>query len=375
MRNTFFRILTPVGRQSTFILIAFCLILSSCMNPNIKENKMSTRRVTDMNGREVEIPIQVKSAVAHGAGALRFVCYLDATEFIIGIEGNEKKRNVAYLYANPELKELPIIGSANNAEPELITAMQPDLIICTYLNSGEADELEQKTGIPVICLNYGDFNEHKKDFYTSLQFLGDILYKRERADFLIQYIEDEFKQIQQKSDSLNIQQKVYIGGIAYRGAHGINSTEPAYAPFRFVQAQNVATSIATDTKLLSSKLNNVLIDKEQIIEWNPDKIFIDAAGYLLAKDDLNANSVVGSLLNAVQQNEVYYLLPHIWNTINYEHILINSFYVSKVLQPQLYQEMNIRDKANEIYKTFLGKPIYDDIVNLYGMGCQKSKKI
>jgi hypothetical protein len=31
-------------------------------------------------------------------------------------------------------------------------------------------------------------------------------------------------------------EKVYIGGVAHRGAHGITSTEPDYAPFRFVRA-------------------------------------------------------------------------------------------------------------------------------------------
>ncbi len=375
MRNTFLNILTPLDGKQALLLLIPLFIFTSCINKHQKHSELNTQLITDMLGRKVEIPEQINSAVAHGAGALRFMCYLNATDLIIGVEGNEKKRNVPYLYANPELRKLPIIGSANNAEPELITALQPELIICTYLSAGEADDLQQKTGIPVVCLNYGDFNEHKKYFYASLKFLGDLLGKRERADFLINYIEDEFNSIQQKAEKQNSQQKVYIGGIAYRGAHGINSTEPDYAPFRFNKANNVAAKLADDTRFISSKLNNVLIDKEQIIEWNPDKIFIDASGYLLSKDELEKNSVLGKLVPAIQKNEIYFLLPHIWHTINYENILINSFYVSKVLQVQLYQDMNIRDKANEIYNTFLGKPVYDDIVKLYGMGCEKNTRL
>ncbi len=354
------------------LFLIMSLLFSACSFDFTKTDISGERiEITDMLGREISIPTKISSIVAHRSGALRLVCYLNAVNLVIGVEANEQRRQVPYLIAYPELRELPLIGSGNNADPELIASINPDLIICTYLNPAEADELQQKSGVPVLCLKYGDFNQNKADFYESLRLLGSVLNKTERADFLIQYIRESVKTIEERCKNTNPPQKVYIGGIAYRGAHGINSTEPDYAPFKHTHASNQAGQLLKDSNLTLSKLNNVIIDKEQIIEWNPEKLFIDVAGYSLVEPDLSKNSVMGQMLTAVQNKEVYFLLPHIWNTINFEHILINTFYVASVLHPEKFPNLNIRNKANEIYETILGKPIYDDIVNLYGFGCQK----
>ncbi len=371
MGNTFLILLTSFHRLAIFLMLIFGLLFTSCFNHKTPKASIAKRLITDMNGRKVEIPIKISKIVAHRSGALRLVCYLEASNLVIGVEANEKRRDVPYLFAYPELRNLPVIGSGNYADPEFIAILQPQIIICTYLNKAEADELQEKSGIPVVCLDYGDFNEHKKNFYTSLQLLGEVLNKKKRADSLIKYIEKSLKQIQKDINKSVKTEKVYVGGIAYRGSHGINSTEPFYAPFRFTNATNVSTSLANNPNLSLSKLNNIIVDKEKIIEWNPDKIFIDVSGYVLAKPDLDKASVLGKLLPAVQNNEVYFLFPHIWNTINYEHILINTFYVAKVLNPQVFNDLDIRTKANEIYQTFLGKALFDNLLELYGMGCEK----
>ncbi|MBU1011479.1 MAG: ABC transporter substrate-binding protein [Bacteroidetes bacterium] len=324
-----------------------------------------------MNGRNIEIPIRIRSAVAHGAGALRMICYLDRTDIIIGVESNEKKRNVPYLYAYPELRNLPIIGTGNNADPELIARLQPEVIICTFLSSSEADELQKRTGIPVLCLSYGDFNKNETNFYESMRLLGSILERNERAEYLINYIKNGLNSVEIACDKHASRARVYAGGIAFRGSHGINSTEPLYAPFRYAHAYNVAEGLVNNPNFSASQLNNVIIDKEQIIKWNPEKIFIDISSYTLSEPDLDKNSVVGKLIPAIQKDEVYFLLPHIWHSVNYEHILINTFYIAKVLYPDIYPDMDIKTKANEVYEAFLGKAIYDNLLDLYGMGCQK----
>ncbi len=370
MSNTFFILLSRFSKTTILKIFILSLIMASCAYHK-KGPQKAMRLITDMNGREVQIPLKIKSAIAHHSGALRMVCYLDAADIIVGVEANEKRRTVPYLFAYPELRNLPIIGSGNNASPELIAAQQPDVLICTYLSTGEADELQEKTGVPVVCLDYGDFNEHKNNFYNSLRLLGNVLDKEKRANYLIDYIEKSFEEIESECSLTDKQEKVYIGGIAFRGSHGINSTEPMYAPFRFANTINVSEVLAANPNLQVSKLDNVIIDKEQIIEWNPDKIFIDISGYDLSKIDLEKESVLGKLLPAVQKNEIYFLFPHIWHTINYEHILINTFYIAHVLHPELYPNFNIKKKANEVYKTFLGKAIYDDLLKEYKVGFEK----
>ena len=371
MSNTFIILLTRLFKKTFLWIFLLGILLSSCLSNNPKSQKSETRFITDMNGRKIEIPIQIKSAVAHGAGALRMICYLDATNIILGVESNEKKRNVPYLYAYPELRNLPIIGTGNSVEPELIASLQPEIIICTFLNTSEADELQKKTGIPVLCLSYGDFNINEKNLYESLQLLGSILERNERAEYLIHYIKESLNSVKLACDKQDLKERVYIGGIAFRGSHGINSTEPLYAPFRYTHAYNVAEELVNNPNFSASQLNSVIIDKEQIIKWNPEKIFIDISSYTLSESDLDKNSILGKLIPAIQNDEIYFLLPHIWHSVNYEHILINTFYTAKVLYPDLYPDMDIKTKANEIYEAFLGKAIYDDLLDLYAMGCQK----
>jgi len=58
-----------------------------------------------------------------------------------------------------------------------------------------------------------------------------------------------------------------VGGIGYRGVHGIESTEIGFLPLEFVQANNV-------TNMLKGE-GHIFIDKEKLFEWDPDVLFID----------------------------------------------------------------------------------------------------
>lgn len=340
------------------------LILLSC-GSNKKQNK-ELYTVTDASGRKVLIPEKIESIIALRSGALRLISYLNATDRVVAVEGNEKKREVPYLFAHPELRELPVIGTGNIAEPELLAAHNPDMILCTYLTAGEAQELQNKTAVPVIVVDYGDLNQRIDTFYKSLQFLGGILGKEKRADSLINYIKRNIEDLHERSLPRNMPVKtnVYIGGIAYRGSHGINSTEPQYAPFRFTNVKNVASELGEVTSSPKAWLENAFIDPEQLIEWNPDRIFLDVSGKVLWSEDLK-NEALKNSLTAIRKNELYKVLPHNWYTINYENVLCNAWYVGKVLYPNTFDDIVMKEKANEIYKMFVGKPVYDQMMKKF----------
>ncbi len=348
-------------KKLSFAYVFLVLILFSC---NVrKENKRGLHAVIDATGREVFIPEAIESVIALRSGALRLIAYLDATERVIAVEGNEKKRKVPYLYAYPELRELPVTGTGNIAEPELLAAHKPDMILCTYLTAGEAQELQEKTGIPVVVADYGDFNDRIDTLYNTLQFLGNIFGKEKRADSLIRYIKQNIAELNKRSLS-KAKTSVYIGGIAYRGSHGINSTEPQYAPFRFVNANNVAADLGEATSSPKAWLENAFIDREQLIKWDPEKIFLDVSGQLLWSVDLK-NKAMESSLHAIMQHELYVVLPHNWYTTNYENILCNAWYIGKILYPDAFHDIKIHEKANEIYTMFVGKPVYDKMMKEY----------
>jgi len=202
--------------------------------------------------------------------------------------------------------------------------------------------------------------------------LGNILQKEQRATFIKESIERCILDLNKRSltSSKQNKSKVYIGGISYRGSHGINSTEPQYASFRFINAINVASSLGEVTSSPKAWLENAFIDKEQLIEWNPDKIFIDVSGLALITDDLENGSVLSKLLKAIKNNEIYLVFPHNWFDINYENILINAYYIGQILYPDSFNDIDLETKANEIYTHFLGISVYQEMLKETG-GCRK----
>jgi len=162
--------------------ILIILVFSSCSHAGVKDQIIpkGMKEITDMSGRKVIIPRDINKIIALKSGALRLICYLEANDKVIGIEENERRRITPYLLAHPELRKLPIIGSGNAPEAELVAALRPDLIICTHNTIGEADELQQKTGIPVINIEYGDFNENI-DLFSKPLIFWETSYRKNNA--------------------------------------------------------------------------------------------------------------------------------------------------------------------------------------------------
>lgn len=236
-------------------------------------------------------------------------------------------------------------------------AQKPEVIFWTYTIKGSADSLQQKTGIPVVVLNYGDLDNQKSVFYEALRLAAKVLGKQARAEQLIGYIEATIKNLGDRTQNTPQNETVYVGGVSYRGSHGITSTEPEYAPFKYVNAKNVAAGIA---------LEHVFIEKEKLIQWNLAKIFIDSGGYDLVMNDLAPGSVLAQSLQAVKNGQLYTVLPYNWYTTNFETVLAGAFYIGKVLYPDQFTDINPEVKADEIYTKFVGKGVYAGMKKMYG---------
>ena len=267
--------------------------------------------------------------------------------------------------AHPELRKLPSIGTGNYADPELIIVISPDLIFCTYANFGEAEQLQKKTGVPVVAVEYGDFNKNIDVMFSALKFMGKILNKEKRADLLISYINNCISDLNNRTNNILQIKKpgIYIGGIAYHGSHGLTSTMSPYTPFKFVNAANVASVLEKST---ISAIKGTFIDKEQLINWNPEKIFIDVSGLKNIKNELSKDNTLANSIYAFKKAEIYSLLPYNWYTINFGTILCNAYYVGKILYPKKFTDIDIKEKSNEIYKHFVGKGVYNEMTEKYG---------
>jgi iron complex transport system substrate-binding protein len=341
-------------------LLLFILLLTCC-NVKIKEGGVL---IKDMLGREVAVPRKVNRIAGIRAGSLRLLIYMDAIDKIVGIEeGDLRNPDRPYMLANPELLQLPSIGPSMGGDAELILNIRPDVIFTAYSTVNEADELQKKTGIPVVALECPELgiSAARDTLYASLRLIGNILDKNQRADSLINYMDNIIKDLNNRTSKNELKHRptAYIGGVSYGATKDIASTQPYYPPFVFTNTVNVISSI--DKKSVSH-VRGTYIDKEQLLVWNPEYLFFDESGLSLIFNDLKPNKALFENLTAINENKMFTLLPYNNYAVNYELVFINCWFTGKILYPERFEDIVFEEKANEISGMFFGKFIYNRII-------------
>ncbi len=339
-------------------------------------DSVSARNVTDAMGRTIDVPETVSRVICSGPGALRLLTYLQAQDMAVAVDDIETRRNRfdarPYALANPQFKALPTFGEFRGHDnPELILSLSPEpqVILKTYGAMGhDPVELQQKTGIPVVVLEYGDLGRARPKFFQALRIMGEVIGRKDRAEAVVAFFEERIADLKvrtAKSKAAKLP-SAYIGGVASKGPHGYQSTEPAYPPFGFVGIRNVA-----NTGGLSGKeLAHTDVAKEKIVEWNPDLLFLDLSSEQLgegasALHELKTDPAYRTL-TAVEQGKVYGLLPYNWYSRNFGSILANAYYIGALVHPEAFNDVDPAATADGIYSFLVGKPVFKDMNALFG---------
>ena len=235
------------------LTFAAAMLTGCSSNESSSSSNAEAQTITDMRGRSVEIPADLERIVAVGC-ALRPVCYLQAEDMVVGVEASEQEDNVscAYRHVNHDLfASLPVIGDGGSSgvtiNEEALMEAAPQLVICDSISADEADNLQQKTGIPFVCLDQPETVFDDK-YYNNLELLGKVLGKEERAAEVVNYIKEVDNDLEQRSAaSENADNNTaYAAGISFRGGHGFDGTEANFQPFVACNIDNVADGHGSD---------------------------------------------------------------------------------------------------------------------------------
>jgi len=345
--------------KKALFLIVLLVFISGCLQ---NQSTGETIVVKDLAGREVAVPKNVERIVAAGPGALRIIVYLNVTDMVVGVEDFERQQSTGrpYILAHPELKDLPSIGPGGPGKLpnlEALIELKPDVIFMTYVDAKTAQDIQEKTGIPVVVLNYGELTSFEdEELFKSLELVGKILKKEERAMKVINFIKSVQEDLLKRTENIE-SPSVYVGGIGYRGAHGIESTKAKYPPFVVLHAKNVVDELGEGHKF---------IDKEKLLEWDPDYIFIDEGGLKLVLDDYQKNPEFYESLKAVKNGNVYGLLPYNYYATNIGTAMVDAYFIGKMLYPDRFEDVDPIQKANEIYQFLVGRPVYEELAKQFG---------
>ena len=328
----------------------------------------TTRIVTDMLGREVEIPAKVNTIVPICDVPI-MVSYLGITDMIVGIEECEISDNPIRIYANGHAEEwsaLPNVGTSAGTSafyPEQIIEANPDVII-TSNPIETAEDIQRQTGIPVLCVP-NSMKPFTPEYAEALLFISDVCGCEERGKELVDYINDSLADLANRVSGLDDSQKPRVlgGAATFRGGHSIDGVYKIYPAFNALGINNVAAEVEGKS--------TALVDKEMILEWDPEIIFLDASNVGLVRDDYAENPDFFASLQAFQNGKIYQMPNYNSHVYNVDVSLLNAYYIGSLVYPELFADVDLEAKAAEIFDMFDGKPDYLNILTENGYGYEQ----
>ncbi len=353
-------------------ILAAALVLSLCACGD-PEAPQGDTTVTDMVGRQVTIaPGSYKRVVCIGAGALRMYSYVGDVSLLAGVEDidnttlSERPQmfdSVARPYVlafGDTFHKLPSCGvggpMAQAAEAEKILACEPDIVISEFEDVEKSDALQQQLGVPVITLKAGNSVFDEK-FSGSIQLLGKVFGKEEKAQTLLTFIAEEKAAIESKVAQIPDADKpsVYICGLGNWGTTNHLMTAENYVSFQVAGVKNAVSGLGIQ--------GIGPIEEEKFVELGEqmDIIIMDTAAVKNIQPLYAEDPTMFDTCKAWQNGEVYLEMAYNAYYTNYEISLINTWFIAKTVYPALFADVDLTAKTNQVTKMFLGAELAEEI--------------
>ena len=368
-------IILAVAAMFAVVLTAGCVTTDS---PQSGEGMVT---ITDAFGREVTIPENPEKIAVVGSGSMRYFIYLGLdTDMFVAVDAQDGRlysysfEQRPYALAHPELKEKQAVGPTKGVvDNEKLLMSGAEVLFMggsTSSNAEVANEIQEKTGIPVVMFYVGNYVTDSEEIQDSLLMLGESLGKEQRAKDLIAYFDAVEDDLQKRVKGLSADETVYVGGVAYNGVHGLDGTDPTYYPFAVLNLKNAASEVSS-----VSQTGYAQISKEKLLEWDPDFIIVDLATLTAAEGGALVelkNDPSYKELTAVKNNMVYTVNPHTAMNVNHETTLANAYFIGKLLYPEQFEDIDPVKKADEIYSFVVGEPVFELLKeNVEGLSYQR----
>ncbi|HZK44440.1 MAG TPA: ABC transporter substrate-binding protein [Syntrophomonadaceae bacterium] len=341
------------------LLLVFCLWfgLTGCSateSPIIDSD--ATQTITDMAGRSLEIPKEIKTVYSTGPVGTVFL-YTLCPEKLAG--WNSPLREVEKRYIKPEYHNLPSLGvwrgSSTSGNIEELLRTKPDLLISMGDVSPEyiadADAIQEQLGIPLIMLD-GSL----KHVNASYDFMGKILGLEDRAAELGTYCTNAVDGVEDLVAAIPEDERVRV--YYAEGPNGLD-TEPKGSinaeAIEMAGAFNVADPGKIEVRRMQSSI-------EQIIMWEPEVIIVSSDGdekhaiYNLILEDR-----AWSNIKAVKSGEVFEVpcVPYDWiNRPPSVARILGIEWLANLLYPEM-STIDIRAETLRFFELFYDYDLTD----------------
>ena len=360
----------------TALLLAGCLLalccLTACGNQNSGDADVSpsgsapaetdgeTVTITDMAGRTVTFPKNPEKVFSASPASEAWLCAL-VPERMIGWANTMTDEQLAYY--PEEVSDIPLVGgwygyAEGNAEG--IITMAPDVVIqAEYLIDEEniaaavqsCDELEQKLGTPVICVNYD-----LKEIPEVMRLLGQWLGVEERGNELADYLQGELDKVSESIAAVPAEEVVSYyyaedaSGLMTESADSFHSAVFIYCGLECV----------TDVSM-SSFMGKEQVSMEQVINWDPEYIF----AFSQAAYDTIRSDEAWSGIQAVEDGNVYLCpsAPQNWYDRSPNPLrVLGCLYTAAMCYPD-YVTYDLDTELAEFFETMYGRTLTEEQIH------------
>ncbi len=370
MGRTDARLLTRSCSRREFLSFAGLLAGSFAMGGTLSgcadvASRGNLHTVTDMVGREVNVPEQVERVFCtNPIGTVDL--YALAPEKLAGWNFRPSGGNKKYIpdeyFALPSLGVWMGAGSTPNAEE--IAAQNPDVLLCYWtaddVGAKMADEIRDQTGLPVVAVDY-DVRSVPQMF----RYVGGLIGCTERGEELATFCEEKLELIEKIAVKIpeNERKRVFLA----QGNDGL-TTDPVGSmhvtdALDLIRTENVADMPGTQGQGMGMPSVNL----EQVITWNPDAVLVAE----FSMSDAESSDIYGAIkadahwnnVPCVKAGEIYRIpqSPFSWfGRPPSAARILGCLWLLKVLYPEYAQEVNMRDETVEFYRVFYRYDEFDE---------------
>jgi len=330
--------------------------------------------ITDMIGREIEVtPGSYERVVCIGAGALRMYSYVGDVSLLCGVEDIDNETlderpkmfdSVARPYViayGDTFSALPSCGvggpMAQTAEAEKILSCNPDIVISEYEDVEKEDALQEQLGVPVVTLKAGPAGVFDESFKGTMRMLGQIFENEEKAEQLIGFIEGEAAEISARTKDIREEDRpgVYICGLGNWGTTNHLMTAQDYVVFDIANIRNVVTELA------AGGIQPIEEEKFVSLGEDMDIMIVDAAAVKNIRPLYQEDPGMFDACRAWQEGSVYLEMAYNAYYTNYEIALINTWFIAKTVYPELFEDIDMTAKTDEVCEAFYGQKMAKEI--------------
>ena len=241
-------------RKLVTLLLAFAMASVMLAGVSLAETGQDPQgivTVTDMTGREITLEEPVERIVALSAADCEVLYALGAGDLLVG--------RGEYCDYPAEVLEVPSVQSGYETNLEEIIALEPQvLLMSTMAQTDEQVAALEAAGIHVVVSDAQDI----EGVYESLQIIGQLTGKEDKADEIIQNMKDTFTALKDKAADQE-------GGTIYFEVSPLEYGLWAAGAGTFMNEIAEMTGL---TNIFEDVDQWGEVSEEQVIERNPDYI-------------------------------------------------------------------------------------------------------